>query len=69
MPNVPVSIAIESLLLISPRTTLTLAQIRIRHPRGVTTLELDPEMTTLDALRVLIFSSTEIPPNEQESEL
>lgn len=41
-------------------------KVRLRHPRGVSTLDIDPESTTLSDLRVLIFSSTEIPPNEQE---
>lgn len=40
--------------------------IRIRHPRGVSTIEVDPDTTTVDDLKVLIFSTTEIPPSEQE---
>ncbi|WWD18666.1 hypothetical protein CI109_103119 [Kwoniella shandongensis] len=35
-------------------------------PRGVSTLDFDPTVTTVDDLKVLIFSSTEIPPSEQE---
>jgi len=40
--------------------------IRVRHPRGVATLEVDPSSETVDDLKVLVFSATEIPPNEQE---
>ncbi|WRT67983.1 uncharacterized protein IL334_004958 [Kwoniella shivajii] len=40
--------------------------VRLRTPRGVSTLEFDPESTTIDDLKILIFSSTEIPPSEQE---
>lgn len=41
----------------------------MRHPRGVTTLDIDPETQTIEDLQVLIFSATEIPPSEQESKL
>ncbi|WVQ85009.1 hypothetical protein IAT38_007173 [Cryptococcus sp. DSM 104549] len=40
--------------------------VRLRGPQGVSTLNFDPAVTTLDDLKVLIFSSTEIPPSEQE---
>ncbi|CAK9784413.1 unnamed protein product [Cutaneotrichosporon oleaginosum] len=40
--------------------------VRLRHPRGVTTIEVDPETQGVRDLKVLIFSSTEIPPSEQE---
>jgi len=40
--------------------------VRVRHPRGVTTVELEPSSQTVDDLKVLIFSATEIPPSEQE---
>ncbi|KAL1413133.1 ubiquitin-specific protease otu1 [Vanrija albida] len=40
--------------------------VRLRHPRGVTTLDIDPETQGVADLRVLIFSATEIPPSEQE---
>jgi len=43
--------------------------IRVRHPRGVTTLDVDPSSQTVDDLKVLIFTATEIPPNEQGSML
>lgn len=43
-------------------------QIRLRHPRGVTTLQIDPE-TTYEELQVMVFSSTEIPLDAQEREL
>nr|XP_018262141.1 ubiquitin thioesterase OTU1 [Kwoniella dejecticola CBS 10117]OBR84299.1 ubiquitin thioesterase OTU1 [Kwoniella dejecticola CBS 10117] len=35
-------------------------------PRGVSTIDFDPETTTIEDLKVLIFSATEIPPSEQE---
>lgn len=44
-------------------------KVRLRHPRGVTTIEVDPSTQGVDDLKVLIFSSTEIPPSEQESGL
>ncbi|KAK8858770.1 hypothetical protein IAR55_002999 [Kwoniella newhampshirensis] len=40
--------------------------ITISPPRGVSTLNFDPSSTTVDDLKVLIFSATEIPPSEQE---
>ncbi|WWC88636.1 uncharacterized protein L201_003549 [Kwoniella dendrophila CBS 6074] len=46
-----------------PNITISISSLA---PRGVSTLEFDPEITTLDDLKVLIFSSTEIPPSEQE---
>ena len=49
------------------RGIMTYAQIRLRHPRGVTTLDVDPEYQTIDDLKVLIFSASEISPAEQES--
>ena len=39
--------------------------VRLRHPRGVTTLTLDPS-TTYDTLQSLIFSATEIPLDAQD---
>ncbi|CAD6589595.1 MAG: ubiquitin-specific protease otu1, partial [Tremellales sp. Tagirdzhanova-0007] len=45
---------------------LNLEKPRLRHPRGVTTLDIDPETQTIEDLKVLVFSATEIPPNEQE---
>jgi ubiquitin thioesterase OTU1 len=46
---------------------MVVVPIRVRHPRGVSTIEIDPATTTIDNLKVLIFSTTEIPPSEQES--
>ncbi|EJT48662.1 hypothetical protein A1Q1_02299 [Trichosporon asahii var. asahii CBS 2479] len=40
--------------------------VRLRHPRGVTTIEVDPEAQGIDDLKVLIFSASEIPPSQQE---
>lgn len=62
MPNVPVSQPLQA------PAKFTRAQIRIRHPRGTTTIELDLETSLVDDLRVLIFSATEIPPSEQDSQ-
>ena len=59
-------VAVSSPYLILPQGAE--AEVRVRHPRGVTTLDLDPANTTVDELKVLLFSSTEIPPSEQESE-
>lgn len=42
-------------------------QIRLRHPRGVTTLDIEPDTQTIEDLKILVFSATEIPVNEQES--
>lgn len=42
-------------------------QVRLRHPRGVTTLDIEPE-TTYEELQIMIFSSTEIPLDMQERE-
>jgi hypothetical protein len=43
-------------------------QVRLRHPRGVTNIEVDPEVNDIGDLKVIIFSATEIPPSEQDSE-
>ncbi|KAK1925855.1 hypothetical protein DB88DRAFT_485387 [Papiliotrema laurentii] len=40
--------------------------VRLRHPRGVTTLDVEPETQTIEDLKVLIFSASEIPPSEQD---
>ncbi|KAG8885572.1 ubiquitin-specific protease otu1 [Tulasnella sp. 331] len=40
-------------------------KIRLRHPKGVTSLDLDPESSIM-ALSEKIFSATEIPPINQE---
>jgi hypothetical protein len=51
------------------RSTLTPIplKVRLRHPRGVTTLQLEPE-TTYEELQIMIFSATEIPLDMQECE-
>ncbi|KAI0035532.1 hypothetical protein K488DRAFT_43091 [Vararia minispora EC-137] len=45
-----------------------MSRIRLRHPTGVTTLtiDLDSEQTTVQDLLNQIFSSSEIPPSQQE---
>ncbi|WVQ73375.1 hypothetical protein IAR50_002946 [Cryptococcus sp. DSM 104548] len=41
--------------------------VKMRPPSpGVSTLELDPQSTSVQDLKALIFSSTQIPPDEQE---
>ncbi|KAG9012979.1 ubiquitin-specific protease otu1 [Tulasnella sp. JGI-2019a] len=40
-------------------------KIRLRHPKGVTSLDLDPE-ASITVLSEKIFSATEIPPTQQE---
>lgn len=45
------------------------AQIRLRHPGGVTTLDVDPETTTIGELKMMIFSTAEIQPEEQEGKV
>jgi len=45
-----------------------MAPIRLRHPKGVTTIEVDveSETSTVTELQQIIFSNTEIPPSLQE---
>ncbi|RSH88513.1 ubiquitin-specific protease otu1 [Apiotrichum porosum] len=40
--------------------------VRLRHPRGVTTISVDPDTTGIADLKTVIFSHTEIPPSQQE---
>ncbi|KAG8966258.1 ubiquitin-specific protease otu1 [Tulasnella sp. 419] len=40
-------------------------QVRLRHPKGVSTITVDPQSTVAD-LQQTIFSSSEIPPSLQE---
>ncbi|KZT11322.1 OTU-domain-containing protein [Laetiporus sulphureus 93-53] len=43
-----------------------MAPIRLRHPKGVSTLQLDLENSTVLELQQQIFSVTEIPPSQQD---
>lgn len=43
-----------------------MAAIRLRHPKGVTTLQIDIENSTVLDLQQQIFSATEIPPSRQD---
>jgi hypothetical protein len=61
MPDITVS-SLDSRVVIELTT-----KVRLRHPKGVTTLNFDPSQTTVDDLKGLIFASTEIIPNEQDS--
>jgi hypothetical protein len=42
-------------------------QVRLRHPKGATVLQLTPEMT-YEELQLMIFSASDIPIAEQERE-
>lgn len=50
-----------------PSVFATMIKIRLRHPKGVTSLDLDPEASIM-VLTDKIFSATEIPPAQQECE-
>lgn len=43
--------------------------IRVRHPKGIVTLQLDLDVLTVQDLLQQIFTFSEIPPSQQESEL
>ena len=43
-----------------------MAPFRLRHPKGVSTIQLDIESATVQDLLQLIFSITEIPPSAQD---
>lgn len=46
-----------------------MAPIRLRHPKGIATLQLDLDALTVNDLQQQIFTLSEIPPSQQESEL
>ena len=46
-----------------------MAPFRVRHPKGVSTLQLDPESATVQDLLQAIFSVSEIPPSAQDRAL
>ncbi|KAH7102387.1 OTU-domain-containing protein [Auriculariales sp. MPI-PUGE-AT-0066] len=48
-----------------------MAPIRLRHPKGVTTVDVavDSDSATVQDLQKIIFSDTEIPPSQQEVKL
>ena len=46
-----------------------MAPIRVRHPKGIATLQLDLDALTVQDLQQEIFNLSEIPPSQQESEL
>ena len=60
------------LFLLPPTTTTTttattaMAPIRLRHPKGVSTIQIDLDTATVLALQHEIFGITEIPPSLQE---
>ncbi|KAI0664811.1 OTU-domain-containing protein [Cubamyces menziesii] len=43
-----------------------MAPVRLRHPKGVTTLQVDLTNGTVQDLQHAIFAATEIPPSQQE---
>ncbi|KAF8843550.1 OTU-domain-containing protein [Paxillus ammoniavirescens] len=43
-----------------------MAPVRVRHPKGVTTLQLDFDVLTVQDLQQQIFGVSEIPPSQQE---
>ncbi|KAF9218339.1 OTU-domain-containing protein [Gyrodon lividus] len=43
-----------------------MAPVRLRHPKGVTTLQLDFDVLTVQDLQQQIFGVSEIPPSQQE---
>ena len=47
----------------------TMAPIRVRHPKGVVTVQLDLDALTVHDLQQQIFTLSEIPPSQQEREL
>ena len=44
-----------------------MAPIRLRHPKGVTTLQVDLDNASVQGLQQQIFEVSEIPPSQQES--
>ena len=46
-----------------------MAPIRVRHPKGIATLQLDLDALTVQDLQQQIFTLCDIPPSQQESEL
>ncbi|KAL1947878.1 hypothetical protein VTO73DRAFT_13602 [Trametes versicolor] len=43
-----------------------MAPVRLRHPKGVTTIQVDLASATVQDLQQAIFAATEIPPSQQE---
>ncbi|KAI8998651.1 OTU-domain-containing protein [Trametes punicea] len=43
-----------------------MAPVRLRHPKGVTTIQVDFTSSTVQDLQQQIFAATEIPPSQQE---
>lgn len=43
-----------------------MAPVRLRHPKGVTTIQVDFTNSTVQDLQQEIFAATEIPPSQQE---
>ncbi|WVF69019.1 hypothetical protein IAT40_003793 [Kwoniella sp. CBS 6097] len=69
MPDITISRSITSCARFPKAdipSSIAVFYVRLRAPRGVSTLTFDPTVTTIDDLKVLIFSNTEIPPSEQE---
>lgn len=47
-------------------TTMSLAKLRLRHPKGIATLELDLDGSSVQELQQQIKNTTEILPSQQE---
>lgn len=43
-----------------------MAPLRLRHPKGVATLQIDPDTATVQDLLQAIFAASEIPPSAQD---
>ena len=43
-----------------------MAPVRLRHPKGVTTIQVDFTNATVQDLQQEIFAATEIPPSQQD---
>ena len=46
-----------------------MAPVRVRHPKGIATLQLDLDALTVQDLQQQLFALSEISPSQQESEL
>jgi ubiquitin thioesterase OTU1 len=46
-----------------------MAPLRLRHPKGISTLQLDLDTATVQDLLQAIFSVSEIPPSAQDRAL
>ena len=59
-------IAITTELSTSYSTSTTMARLRLRHPKGASTIEIDLDTATVQDLLQKIREQTEIPPSQQD---